>query len=137
MKKKSPKTMTNHPVIGLIFMGLMFMKSLFPSLTIFQRISKVFPLYFNLFLYFNVFLCISTYSQSYSQSDSLNQYLVIAAKNNPSVLQKFYEYKAALQKVPQVGSLPDPELNVGVFIQPMELVDGKQVADIRLMQMFP
>lgn len=125
--------MTNHPVIGLIFMGLMFMKSLFPSLTIFQRISKVFPLYFNLFLYFNVFLCISMYSQS----DSLRQYLVISAKENPSVLQKFYEYQAALQKVPQIGGLPDPELNVGVFIQPMELVDGKQVADIRLMQMFP
>jgi outer membrane protein TolC len=85
------------------------------------------------FLYFNVFLYISTYSQS----DSLYQYLAIAAKNNPSVLQKFYEYKAALQKVPQVGSLPDPELNVGVFIQPMELVNGNQIADIRLMQMFP
>jgi outer membrane protein TolC len=67
----------------------------------------------------------------------LFQYLVIAAKNNPTVQQKFYEYKAALQKVPQVGSLPDPQFNLGVFIQPMELVDGKQVADIRLMQMFP
>jgi len=97
------------------------------------------PLYFNGFqiifivflLYFNVFLSISTYSQS----DSLYPYLTIAAQNNPSVFQKFYEYKAALQKVPQVGSLPDPELNVGVFIQPMELVDGKQVADLRLMQM--
>jgi len=71
------------------------------------------------------------------QQDSLYQYLVIAAKNNPTVKQKFYEYQASLQKVPQVGSLPDPELNVGVFIQPMELVDGKQNADIRLMQMFP
>ena len=88
-------------------------------------------------LYFNVFQCISTYSKSYSQSDSLKEYLVIAAKNNPSVLQKFYEYKAALQKVPQVGGLPDPELTVGVFIQPMELVEGNEVADIRLMQMFP
>jgi outer membrane protein TolC len=89
------------------------------------------------FLYFYVFLCISTYSQSFSQSDSLYQYLTIAAKNNPYVLQKFYEYKAALQKVPQVGSLPDPQLNVGVFLQPMELVEGKEVADLRLMQMFP
>jgi outer membrane protein TolC len=86
-----------------------------------------------IFLYFYVFLCISTYSQP----DSLNQYLVIAAKNNPSVLQKFYEYKAALQKVPQVGSLPDPEFSLGVFVQPMELVNGNQVADLRLMQMFP
>jgi outer membrane protein TolC len=69
--------------------------------------------------------------------DSLLQYLEIAAKNNPSVLQKFYEYQAALQKVPQVGSLSDPELSVGVFLSPMELVSGNQVADIRLMQMFP
>ncbi len=73
---------------------------------------------------------------SYSQ-DSLMNYLEIAAKNNPTVLQKFAEYQAALQKVPQVGSLPDPELNVGVFLSPMELVAGKQLADIRLMQMFP
>jgi outer membrane protein TolC len=76
--------------------------------------------------------CISMYSQ-----DSLFNYLETAAKNNPAVLQKFSEYQAALQKVPQVGSLPDPELNVGVFLSPMELVSGNQVADIRLMQMFP
>lgn len=77
-------------------------------------------------------LSLSSYSQ-----DSLLVYLELAAKNNPSVQQKFTEYQAALQKVPQVGSLPDPELNVGVFLSPMELVAGKQVADIRLMQMFP
>ena len=69
--------------------------------------------------------------------DSLSVYLEIAAKNNPSVLQKFDEYKAALQKIPQVGGLPDPSLSLGVFLTPMELVAGNQVADIRLMQMFP
>jgi len=74
---------------------------------------------------------------AHAQSDSLTYYLELSAKNNPSVLQKFTEYQAALQKVPQVGSLPDPELNLGVFLSPMELVGGKQVADIRLMQMFP
>ncbi len=94
---------------------------------VFQRISIVF------LLYFNVFLCIS----AYSQHDSLYQYLTIAAKNNPTVLQKFYEYKAALQKVPKVGGLPDPEFSLGVFVQPMELVNGNQVADLRLMQTFP
>lgn len=71
------------------------------------------------------------------QADSLYQYLVIAAKNNPTVIQKFYEYQAALQKVPQVGGLQDPEFNLGVFVQPMELVAGNQVADLRLMQIFP
>jgi outer membrane protein TolC len=69
--------------------------------------------------------------------DSLLFYLSEAARNNPTVLQKFTEYQAALQKVPQVGSLPDPELNMGVFLSPMELVSGNQVADLRLMQMFP
>ena len=61
---------------------------------------------------------------AYSQ-DSLSVYLELAAKNNPTVLQKLAEYEASLQKVPQVGSLPDPELNVGVFLSPMELVAGK------------
>jgi len=74
-------------------------------------------------------------SQQYS--DSLIKYLEIAAKNNPTVLQKFSEYQAALQKIPQAGSLSDPELSLGVFLKPMELVNGNQVADIRLMQMFP
>jgi outer membrane protein TolC len=76
-------------------------------------------------------------AESQTQPDSLYQYMVIAAKNNPAVLQNFYEYQAALQKVPQVGGLQDPEFNLGVFIQPMELVAGNQIADLRLMQMFP
>ncbi len=79
-----------------------------------------------------LFICFTVKGQ-----DSLSLYLSMAAKNNPAVLQKFTEYKAALQKVPQVGSLPDPELNVGVFLSPMELIGGNQVADIKLMQMFP
>jgi outer membrane protein TolC len=74
-------------------------------------------------------------SQQYP--DSLLRYLEIAAKNNPGVLQKFTEYQAALQKIPQVGSLSDPQLSLGVFLKPMELVSGNQVADLRLMQMFP
>ena len=77
---------------------------------------------------------VSGYGQ---QSDSLQFYLEIATKNNPTILQKFAEYKAALQKVPQVGSLPDPELSAGIFLSPMELVGGNQLADLRLMQMFP
>jgi hypothetical protein len=84
-------------------------------------------------IYFYLFLPVSIQSQP----DSLLKYLEIAAKNNPTVLQKFNEYQASLQKIPQVGSLPDPELSAGVFLSPMELVSGNQVADLRLMQMFP
>lgn len=71
------------------------------------------------------------------QTDSLFNYLEIAARNNPTVLQRYAEYEAALQKVPQVGSLPDPEASLGIFLKPMELVGGNQLADIQLMQMFP
>jgi len=89
------------------------------------------------FLLTFVTCCIYVVANSQQQPDSLMHYLEVAAKNNPYVLQKFSEYQAALQKLPQVGSLPDPELNVGVFLSPMELISGNQVADIRLMQMFP
>lgn len=79
-----------------------------------------------------------SFSVAISQEvNPLLNYLEIAAKNNPTVLQKYAEYEAALQKVPQAGSLPDPELNVGIFLSPMELMAGNQVADLRLMQMFP
>jgi len=71
------------------------------------------------------------------QDDSLYSYIEIATKNNPTVLQRYYEYEAALQKVPQIGSLPDPDISIGFFLSPMELVSGNQLADIRLMQMFP
>ncbi|MBN2813909.1 MAG: TolC family protein [Bacteroidales bacterium] len=77
------------------------------------------------------------YTTSGQQPDSLAHYLEMATKNNPLVLQKYYEYKAALQKIPQAGSLPDPELSMGVFLSPMEIISGKQAADIRLMQIFP
>ena len=65
--------------------------------------------------YFSLFQYISSV-QTFSQTDSLYSYLEIAAKNNPTVLQKFSEYQAALQKIPQVGSLSDPELSLGVFL---------------------
>lgn len=88
---------------------------------------------------FFILLALGSWFWGYSQQqpDSLDSYLEIAAKNNPAVLQRYYEYEAALHKVPQVGSLPDPNVNVGVFLKPMELVEGNQVADIQLMQMFP
>ena len=69
--------------------------------------------------------------------DSLAVYLEIAARKNPGVQKALFEYQAALQKVPQAGSLPDPELSAGIFLKPMELMSGNQVADFQLMQMFP
>lgn len=68
---------------------------------------------------------------------SLDDYLEMGAENNPGLKATFNRYLAALERVPQAGSLPDPQATFGYFIKPMELSGGNQIADIRLMQMFP
>lgn len=91
-------------------------------------------------IYTAISIAIVNISNALSQTvpkDSLVHYMELAAKNNPTVLHRFFEYQAALQKVPQVGALPDPEFTLGIFLSPMELISGNQVADMRLMQMFP
>lgn len=81
-----------------------------------------------------IFLLIS--AQSFSQ-EALQQYLQTAAKNNPALKAQFNEYMAALEKVPQVGALPDPTVAFGYFIQPIETKLGSQQAKISASQMFP
>jgi outer membrane protein TolC len=80
------------------------------------------------------FLFLITFSV---RGQELNEYLVEAGENNPEVRANFRQYLAALERVPQVGSLPDPELSLGVFLRPMETLMGNQRADLSLMQMFP
>lgn len=70
-------------------------------------------------------------------TDSLPGYLEIAARNNPLINSDFALYKASLEKIPQAGAYADPELEIGVFLEPMEILGGKQIADFTLMQMFP
>lgn len=69
--------------------------------------------------------------------DELNRYLEISADNNPELKAKFNEYLAALEVVPQVKSLPDPQLAFAYFIQPVETRLGPQQASFSLTQMFP
>ncbi len=77
-----------------------------------------------------------TYSQNI-KDDYLKRYIQIAEENNPELKGKFNEYKAELEKTTIAGALPDPNITFGYFLQSMELLEGNQVADIKLMQMFP
>lgn len=72
-----------------------------------------------------------------SAQENLDSLLKIAARNNPGLKAKYNKYLADLQKVPQVGSLPDLDASFGYFIKPMELIAGNQAAQIQVMQMFP
>ncbi len=69
--------------------------------------------------------------------DILDSYLEDAARNNPELKSRFNEYMATLEKVPQVGTLPDPTLAFGYFIMPVETRVGPQRARISASQMFP
>ncbi|MFN8240996.1 MAG: TolC family protein [Bacteroidales bacterium] len=83
-----------------------------------------------------VMLFLTTIS-SLAQTDSLDYYKKEALKNNPLVRQKYAEYRANAEKVIQSGIIPDPTLEAGLFLKPMELIGGNQVAEIKIMQMLP
>uniref|UniRef100_UPI0040482AD7 TolC family protein n=1 Tax=Algoriphagus sp. TaxID=1872435 RepID=UPI0040482AD7 len=69
-------------------------------------------------------------------AQTLEDYLLQASENNPGLKAAYARYQATAEQVNQ-ASLPDPELQVGTFIRPMERFMGNQTADFRLMQMFP
>jgi outer membrane protein TolC len=72
-----------------------------------------------------------------SFAQTLDDYFKIAAENNPGIKAVYNEYEAALQKVPQVNTLPDPVFSFGYFISPVETRVGPQQAKFSLTQMFP
>jgi outer membrane protein, heavy metal efflux system len=79
-----------------------------------------------------LFLCQSLFAQN-----SLDNYLLVAARNNPGLQAKFKEYMAAMERVPQVGSLPDPTVAFGYFISPVETRVGPQNFKASISQVFP
>ncbi|MFT6638765.1 MAG: outer membrane protein TolC [Flavobacterium sp.] len=68
---------------------------------------------------------------------SINDYFVIAAENNPELKAKYKEFEASMQRIPQVSSLPDPNFSLGYFISPVETRLGPQNMRFSLSQMFP
>jgi outer membrane protein TolC len=71
------------------------------------------------------------------EGQTINDYYTIAAENNPELKAKYKEFEAAMQKIPQVSSLPDPNLSMGYFISPVETRLGPQNMRFSLSQMFP
>ncbi|MCE7993543.1 MAG: TolC family protein [Roseivirga sp.] len=69
--------------------------------------------------------------------NSLPDYLVMAAEQNPGLKAKYNLYLAALENVNQQGALPDPTLSFGYFISPVETRVGPQRFKLSLSQMFP
>lgn len=85
-----------------------------------------------------VILIMNVSMHSYGQvTDSIEYYIELAGRNNPRIKSDFLRYKLSLEKIPQAGAYPDPTLDIGYFLKPMSIIDGKEVANFQLMQMFP
>ncbi|NQW36292.1 MAG: TolC family protein [Flavobacteriales bacterium] len=78
-------------------------------------------------------------TKSFGQAtqDDLDAYLNVAAKNNPGLKASFNNYLAAMEKVPQVGSLPDPKIAFSYFAQSVETRVGPQKWKANISQSFP
>ncbi|UII21359.1 TolC family protein [Fulvivirga ligni] len=74
---------------------------------------------------------------SFHSHAQLNQYLKEAADHNPMLQAQFHRYYADLQKVPQVGALPDPKASLSYAILPTETRVGERVLGLELSQSFP
>ena len=91
------------------------------------------------------FLCIGLftyYGSAYAtgkdnKEDSLAVYIAEAIRNNPGLKSEYQAYQAQMANAQGAGVLSDPQLSVGLFPQAMHHVNGKQLATITIMQMFP
>ena len=68
---------------------------------------------------------------------TLGDYLRYGALNNPGLEAAFSRWKAALERSPQVTSLPDPRLTYGYFIDEVETRVGPQRHRVGVEQTFP
>ncbi|MEC4114195.1 TolC family protein [Myroides pelagicus] len=69
--------------------------------------------------------------------DSLASYLQIALEQNPAIQAQYHAYEATEKQIDQAGAFQDPELSLGFYTKPMEIVGGRQIGDVTLMQMLP
>jgi Cu(I)/Ag(I) efflux system membrane protein CusA/SilA len=74
---------------------------------------------------------------SSASAQSLDELLTVANDNNLDLKILASNYRAALEKAPQVSQLPDPEIGIGAFPLPVETRLGAQVFRASATQMFP
>jgi len=72
-----------------------------------------------------------------TEKSTLSDYIAFAALNNPGLKAAFLNWKAALEKIPQVTTLPDPRFTYAYYIQEVETRVGSQRQSFALTQTFP
>ena len=77
------------------------------------------------------------HAQDFGPDADLDDYLAYAALHNPGLEAAFHRWKAALERIPQVRSLPDPRFNYRYFIENVETRVGPQRQRFGVAQTFP
>jgi len=86
----------------------------------------------------SIYLLLSFFSFSvWAQKHSLTDYRQAATEHNPQIQAAYIKYETALEKLPQLSSLPDPTITFAYGLSPIETRLGPQQAKISLNQMFP
>jgi cobalt-zinc-cadmium efflux system outer membrane protein len=76
-------------------------------------------------------------SEYTSGNPQLQSYIVEALERNPAVRESFAGYQGALQRLPQVSSLPDPMVNLTQYLRSPETRVGPQTTMLTISQTLP
>jgi len=79
----------------------------------------------------------ATLPDFYAAEDDLREYVTEALDKNPGVREMLARYRAALEKAPQVSTLPDPMFTFGQAIRSVETRVGPQRNSFVFSQAFP
>jgi outer membrane protein, heavy metal efflux system len=67
----------------------------------------------------------------------LDEMLTFAAANNPGLEAALHRWRAALEKIPQAGALPDPQFSYSYWVNEVETRVGPQRQKFKLNQTLP
>ncbi len=72
-----------------------------------------------------------------TEASSPDDYIRYALFHSPQVEAAYQRWRAAAERLPQVGALPDPRLSFGFFLDEVETRTGAQQGRIGVQQSFP
>lgn len=73
----------------------------------------------------------------FSEDATFDDYVRYAVRHNPGLEAAFYRWRAALERVPQVKTLPDPQLSFGIVIDQVDKSSEYNGERYSISQMFP
>lgn len=76
-------------------------------------------------------------SSLFAQENTLDQYIETALDQNPSLKAQKLAFLALEKDIDLAGEFSDPELSMSFYTKPMDIVGGRSVGDLTLMQSLP